>query len=262
MKFQTRLTDLNQDPLDVFERLVGEHDYCFLLETLADKYQPQTSGQSYIGIAPEKLYSTQGGKFYIDGLEQKTANPYDSLRGQISFDKNLPSGYIGGLVGYFSHEAIHHLEPSLEFPYERDFPDFEFARYNDGLVFRHGHPPEYFYQDQDRLALYKGKTPKIEELSITFGETAKNTGQYDQMIEKARDDIQNGRVFQVVLANRYEYRYSGDLLALYRELRRINPSPFMFFMKFGNVITLGASPELLVHTNPDDEVYLEALAGT
>ncbi len=51
------------------------------------------------------------------------------------------------------------------------------------------------------------------------------------MIDKARDDIINGRVFQVVLANRFEYGFTGDLLELYKELRRINPSPFMFFLK-------------------------------
>jgi anthranilate synthase component 1 len=82
------------------------------------------------------------------------------------------------------------------------------------------------------------------------------------MIDKARDDIQNGRVFQVVLANKYDYRFTGDLIDLYHELRRINPSPFMFFIKFGDTITLGASPELLAHTKPSGAVYLEALAGT
>jgi anthranilate synthase component 1 len=85
---------------------------------------------------------------------------------------------------------------------------------------------------------------------------------YESMIDKARADIQSGRVFQVVLANKYEYGFSGDLLHLYKELRRINPSPFMFFMKFGDIITLGASPELLMHASPDGGVYLEALAGT
>lgn len=262
MKLRTRSTGLSQDPLDVFERLAGQHDYCFLLETLADKYQPQTSGQSYIGVAPEQLYAAKDDKFYVDGRRQPGDNPYDLLRCQISFDKQLPGGYIGGLVGYFSHEAIHYLEPSLDFGYGRDFFDFEFARYNDGLVFRPGSAPEYFYHEQDRLDLYGGADSKTGALSINFAGSAKDTVQYDRMIKQARDDIQNGRVFQVVLANRYEYDYSGDLLALYRELRRINSSPFMFFMKFGDIVTLGASPELLVHTNPKDEVYLEALAGT
>jgi anthranilate synthase component 1 len=262
MKLQTKTTDLSQDPLTVFGQLAGDNEYCFLLETLADKYQPQTSGQSYIGVAPEHHFAAKGGKFYTDGIGQAAANPYDSLKQQIKFDDQLPAGYIGGLVGYFSHEAIHYMEPSLEFPYPRQFFDFEFARYNDGLVFRRGQAPEYFYYDNDRSDLYKGAKTDQAKLSINFVGAAKDTRQYGKMIDKARDDIQNGRVFQVVLANQYEYGFSGDLLELYRELRRINQSPFMFFMKFGNIITLGASPELLVHTSPERRVYLEALAGT
>ena len=262
MKLHTRPTDLNADALLVFEQLAGSHDYCFLMETLADKYQPQSTSQSYIGVASEQHFAARAGEFLVDGQSQPADNAYQDLRGQIDFANTTSKGYAGGLVGYFSHEAIHYIEPSLEFPYPREFFDFEFARYNDGLIFKPGQAPDYFYYDEDRLALYQAEGSKPAKLSIRFKGEAKNTSQYDQMINKAREDIQNGRVFQVVLANKYEYDFSGDLLALYREMRRVNPSPFMFFMKFGDTITLGASPELLVHTNTAGGVYLEALAGT
>ena len=264
MKIKTLNTDLSSDPLDVFEQLAGNHEYCFLLETLADKDQPQTSGQSYIGVAPEHCFAAREGKFFVDGKEQPTGNPFQSLSKQIELDNQLPAGYIGGLVGYFSHEAIHYIEPSLSFDYPREFNDFEFGLYNDGLIFRRGESPEYFYQDNDRLDLYKSKAKALgsEQLKIDFVGSVQDASQHGAMVDKARDDIQNGRVFQVVLANAYEYSFVGDLLQLYKELRRINQSPFMFFMKFGNIITLGASPELLVHTSPDGNVYLEALAGT
>jgi anthranilate synthase component 1 len=262
MKFQTKPTDLDRDPLTVFRQLAGQHDYCFLLETLADKDQPQTTGQSYIGVAPEQHFAALEGKFYADGKQQKTVNPYESLKQQIKFDNRLPGGYVGGLVGYFSHEAINYSEPTLKFPYQREFFDFEFARYDDGLVFHRGQPPEYFHYGKDRSDLYEKHSTDSEKLKINFIRAAKDAQQYGAMIDKAREDIQNGRVFQVVLANKYEYGFSGDLLELYRELRRINESPFMFFLKFGNTITLGASPELLTHASPDGRVYLEALAGT
>lgn len=262
MKYQSKTTGLGRDPLAVFERLVARHDNCFLLETLADEYQPQTSSQSYIGIAPAHVYAARAGKLYVDGEVLPAANPYEGLRRQINFDNSLPGGYVGGLVGYLSHEAIHYLEPDLEFHYPRNFFDFQFARYNDGLIFCPGQTPEYFYYDEDRSDQYKGRSPKAEKLSISFKGAAKDAAQYTRMIKKAGDDIRAGRVFQAVLANRFEYDYSGDLLAVYRELRRINPSPFMFFIKFGDIITLGASPELLVHTNQQGETFLEALAGT
>lgn len=262
MKLQTKPTTLDADPLIVFEQLLSQHDNCFLLETLADAYQPQTTSQSYIGVAPEHVYGARAGKFYIDGRPQTDGNPYELLRQQMTFDNTLPAGYIGGLVGYFSHEGITNLEPSLEFSYQRDFYDFEFGSYQDGLLFRPGSAPEYFYYEQDRLGLYDHPVGHQQTLAIEYIGVAKQRSAYDQMVAQARDDIQNGRVFQVVLANRYDYRFTGDLIDLYRELRRINPSPFMFFLKFGDTVTLGASPELLAHTKPNGAVYLEALAGT
>lgn len=262
MKLHAKDTKLPNDPLEVFTNLAGQHEYCFLLETLADKYQPQTTGQSYIGVAPKTRYGAKEGKFFINGRRSKSDNPYTSLRKRLSVDRNLPGGYVGGFVGYFSHEAICYSESSLQFPYKRDFYDFEFAEYNDGLIFRRGKKPRYFYYDKDRSGLYAAAGSRPKPLSITPGPAHKTRAEYDQMIDKARTDIQNGRVFQVVLANRYEYGFDGDLLHLYTELRRINPSPFMFFLKFGDIVTLGASPELLAHTNSDNEVFLEALAGT
>ncbi len=263
MKFQTKPTSLDTNPLVVFEQLLSQHEQCFLLETLADTYQPQTTSQSYIGVAPDHCYSARDGSFFIDGQKQNSErNPYQQLGEQISFDTSLPPGYIGGLVGYFAHEGIANLEPCLEFSYRRDFPDFEFGNYSDGLLFRPDQAPDYFFYGQDRSAVYNHPTGQRQTLNIKFISAAKDAVAYEQMFNQARDDITNGRVFQVVLANKYDYKFTGDLIDLYRELRRINPSPFMFFIKFGNIVTLGASPELLAHTKPSGAVFLEALAGT
>lgn len=262
MKLHTKPTNLSQDPLAVFESVAHRNNYCFLLETLADKHQPLTSGQSYIGVAPAHHYAAKNNQFYIDRKPTDTKQPYQMLRNQIMFDHGLPGGYAGGLVGYCAHEGIQQFEPSLTFNYDRDFFDFEFARYDDGLIFRANQSPEYFYYDEDRSDLYS--TPKLSSkpLSISYIGTNKTKKSYTEMINKAHSDIQNGRVFQIVLANRFEYSFEGDLLNLYKELRKVNPSPFMFFLKFGDIITMGASPELLVHTNKHNKVYLEALAGT
>lgn len=262
MNLKHKTLDLIDDPLAVFEGLVGQHDVCFLLETLADKYQPKTSGQSYIGVSPLNTYSALGEMFTANGKDQKVTNPYLELSKHLTFNKKLPKGYVGGLVGYFSHEGIHNFEPSLRFNYKRQFKDFEYGEFQDGLIFRSKQRPEYFYYRDDRSGLYKNGNSEKTSLKITPIGAKKDNDQYFAMIKKARDDIQNGRVFQVVLANEYEYEFQGDLIKLYKELRRINPSPFMFFMKFGDVVTMGASPELLVHTSATGKTYLESLAGT
>lgn len=262
MKLTTQPTSLSHDPLEVFDQLAGNHEYCFLLETLADKYQPQTSSQSYIGVAPKRVFTAKEGQLYVDDKAVATGDPYQALQEYISFQPDLPAGYVGGFVGYFSHEAIQYNESSLKFPYARRFDDFAFAEYTDGLVFRPNQAPEYFCYDENRKELYEASGATGEDLHIEYQSEAKGVDQYNDMVQKARVDIQNGRAFQIVLANKYSYKFSGDLLLLYKELRRINPSPFMFFMKFGDVVTLGASPELLVHTSPAGRTYLEALAGT
>ena len=263
MKLSTKPLQTDLDALTLFEQLVSQHENCFLLETLEDKDQPQTSHQSYIGIAPKRVFTAMQSKLDIDGVKVTTDNPFFELRNHLKIDNNLDPGYIGGLVGYFSHEGIHYLEPSLRFSYKRLFPDFQFGEYTDGVVYSPGEPINYFYQDEDRSAQYlENNSQKPSNLSISFEKADKTESEHAEIVEKARDDIQNGRVFQVVLANKYSYKYSGDLINLYRELRNINPSPFMFFMKFGDYITLGASPELLAHTKPNGDVFLEALAGT
>jgi anthranilate synthase component 1 len=262
MKLHTKPTGFSSDPLEAFETLAGRHKYCFLLETLGDENQPQTSGRSYIGIEPEHHFAALNGRFYVDGQEEPTDNPYQSLRSRIDFEKDLPAHYIGGLVGYLSHEAIRYSEPELKFPYNRDFFDFEFGQYHDGLIFQNGKSPEYFHYGKDRTGLYEAAVTGSAGLKIDFTGAAKTKSQYKAMVEQARDDIQNGPVFQVVLANKYEYGFDGNLVELYKQLRRVNPSPFMFFIKFGDTVTMGASPELLAHTTPDGRTYLEALAGT
>jgi anthranilate synthase component 1 len=254
--------ELKGDAIDVFERLAAGQDYCFLLETLKDKDQPQTSSQSYIGIVPKRIFTAKGDELFIDDKKQTVKNPYYALRDYVQTNRSLPAGYIGGLVGYFSHEGVNYLEPTLQFDYQRRFPDFQFGEYRDGVIFAPDGSVEYFYHDNDRSDLYQGETAPQTHLDITFERAEKTEARHADMVEKARGDIINGRVFQVVLANKYHYGFVGDLLQLYRSLREVNPSPFMFFMKFGDVITLGASPELLAHTKPDGRVYLEALAGT
>jgi anthranilate synthase component 1 len=215
-----------------------------------------------MGIAPKRIFTAKGKGLLIDGKKQPTQNPYYALRDYIQTDNTQPAGYIGGLVGYLCHEGVTYLEPTVSFDYERQFPDFQFGEYRDGLVFAPDESPEYFYHDEDRSDLFLNGKTKSSNLTIHFEGTEKSQIDHARMVAKAQEDIKNGRVFQVVLANKYHYSYVGNLLELYRSLREVNPSPFMFFMKFGDIITLGASPELLSHVKPNGYVYLEALAGT
>ena len=264
MNPKTKQLNIGKDALDLFEKLVSTQQNCFLLETLEDKDQPQSSHSSYVGFAPEKIFTAKKQKLYLnDRLQEGVGNPYYALRNHISTDVSLPAGYIGGLVGYFSHEGISCLEPSLQFQYKREFPDFQFAEYRDGVIFEPKKSPTYFYHDNDRSGLISElQSTSLEDLQVRQLRSSQTQERHEKIVDSAKKQIAEGRVFQVVLANKYGYEFSGELVQLYRRLREINPSPFMFFMKFNDVITMGASPELLAHTKPSGKVYLEALAGT
>jgi len=262
MKIKFKDINVEADALEVFKQLVEANENCFLLETLEDKDQPQTTSSSYIGINPKHVYRAQDQKLYKDNQPVTTDNPYFELRNAISHVPDMENGYFGGLVGYYAHEGMSFVEPSIKFNYVREFPDFQFGEYTDGLIFNPGKSAQYFYYDDDYSEDYLKAGDYDSELSVTYTGENKNYDQYESMIAAASEDIRNGRVFQVVLANKYSYEYAGQLVELYAQLRTINPSPFMFFIKFGDVITLGASPELLAHTKPSGDVYLEALAGT
>lgn len=263
MSLQFETTDLATSAIEVFEQLVDQHDNCFLFESLADSEQPQSAGLSYIGVAPSHTFTARGNEFEKDGASRTVDNAYLALRQSFQRKTASTDGYCGGLVGYLSHEAIAYNEPSLSFSYERNFYDFQFGQYDDGLVFAPGQPTKYFHYGQDRLELYRQIKPRqAAPLQIHYQGASQTDAKYRRMVAKARADIIDGRVFQVVLARRYNYTYSGSLLALYKELRQINPSPFMFFLKFGDTITMGASPELLISLTADRQLYFEALAGT
>src|ERR1700742_3406645 len=110
MKLQIAQTELSADPVAVFEKLVEAHDCCFLLETLTDEQLAGTSGQSYIGVAPEHRFAARGQRFSTDSHEATVDNPYRALQDRFTTVAGLPRHYVGGLVGYMSHEAIAYSE--------------------------------------------------------------------------------------------------------------------------------------------------------
>ena len=114
-----------------------------------------------------------------------------------------------------------------------------------------------------RNAAYCTATSKTDEEAVT-GDPVSNTtpAKYKQMVQKAQEYIAAGDIFQVVLSQRFEAPFSLCLpSALYRALRRTNPSPFLYFLKFDDFCVIGSSPEILVRLR-DDEITIRPIAGT
>ncbi len=129
------------------------------------------------------------------------------------------------------------------------FPDVEFGLFEDGIVFDHlSGKKHYFYREENRIEktkeLLKDSTDGDQ---VSFGKPKSNVSQEDfcKRVEEAKEYIESGDIFQVVLSKRYKIPFKGSLLRFYRALRRINPSPYMYYLKFGDREIVGSSPEML-----------------
>jgi len=125
--------------------------------------------------------------------------------------------------------------------------------YDDGFIFDHTQQVAfYYYQEENRLAqveniLKKTFTPEKLEISEPKINISKN--HFEQAVEKAKEYISAGDIFQVVLSKRYQFQTKGSLIPFYQALRNINPSPYMYYYKAGDHQIVGSSPEMLVRVN-------------
>ena len=190
--------------------------------------------------------------------------------------------FTGGLVGYFSYDYIKYSEPSLTLDAKEDehFKDMDLMLFDKVICFDN-------YRQKIQL-IVNCKTDNLEtnyhqaqrQLSdmadlILHGEAAEekplhlksefrplfSKDAYCEMVQKGKDYIKEGDIFQVVLSNRMEADMEGSLLDTYRVLRTSNPSPYMFYFSSEDVEITGASPETLVKLE-HDKLYTFPLAGT
>ncbi len=129
------------------------------------------------------------------------------------------------------------------------FPDLEFGLFEDGVVFDHFKGKTfYFYRGQNRIGAVKSSLKDYpSDDGLSFGTARSNLSQeeYSERVGQAKEYIRSGDIFQAVLSKRYRIPFKGSLLSFYRALRRINPSPYMYYLKFGRREVVGSSPEML-----------------
>ena len=150
-------------------------------------------------------------------------------------------------------------------PAQDVFPDVEMGIFDDGLIFNHIEKQVfYYYRGENRLSeleeLLK-ETAQPQTLSYTLPTVVTEKGQYEKAVQKAKEYINAGDIFQVVLSKRYQFQLKGSLIPFYEALRSINPSPYMYFLKFGDHQIVGSSPEMLVRID-NRMVETFPIAGT
>ncbi len=175
--------------------------------------------------------------------------------------------FVGGALGYISYDTIRYIEklPNQK-PDELGFPDLEMGIFEDGFVFDHKINQAYYYfRSENRLAeiLELLDEPDTPEERFTFTQPTVNISKedFEAAVTKAKQYVIEGDIFQVVLSKRFQFQYSGSLLAFYKSVRLINPSPYMFFYKSDQRQIVGASPEMLVRVD-NQKVITFPIAGT
>jgi anthranilate synthase component 1 len=286
----TELVSDAETPVAAFAKITGDEP-AFLFESAE---QDEKSGRySILGTGAEREFTARGDRFEIKRHGQvvrsgTAADPLAELEREMS-GLHAPAGSLhfpGGCVGYLSYDAIRYFEPTVPPPPkdELGLPDLYFFTTDRILVFDHvtrrlklivnaypdGDPRRAYDEACGKLrdllsALTKTAGLKNAPPSITPtpGEVSSNTAEADylSMVDRAKEYIRAGDVFQVVLSQRFATPYSGSPLELYRALRHVNPSPYMFLLRCPGFHLVGSSPE--VHVRVDDgQIQIRPIAGT
>lgn len=250
--------DFRLSPVEVFCKIVGACEYAYILESVEGP--EKLAEYSFIGFKPCLVVSVKNGLVEVQDMVKghrdtyKTRDPLPLIRslvGERNRDEAFPSRFIGGAVGYLSYDAVRYWESLPEKAADDfKFSDVELAIYNDGLLFDHRRGEVYYYHygvDRTRIVeeLIK-EEPQNEPLSFSGIRTNVEKERFEEIVARSKEYIASGDIFQVVLSRRFEFNFRGSLIPFYMALRKINPSPYMYFLKMGKRQIVGSSPEMLV----------------
>jgi anthranilate synthase component 1 len=284
------LSDLDT-PLSVYLKL-ADAPHTYLLESVEGG--ERFGRYSIIGLPARRVVTFRGHAMEIRDTGQvvesrEVADPFaevEALRAEHSVPKleGLP-GFTGGLVGWFGFECIGYIEPRLaggDKPDELDTPDILLMLSEELAVFDnlkgrlylivHADPRETnaWENAQSRLDALTAKLRQpgsypapitsnvLDESHFVSGFTREG---FIAAVEQSKEYIRAGDIFQVVLSQRLSVPFHARPVDVYRALRALNPSPYMYFLDVGDVQVVGSSPEILVRLD-DGEVTVRPIAGT
>ena len=292
----TRLVADLETPVSAMLKIADGRPNSFLLESVEGG---DTRGRySIIGLKPDAIWRCMGNKAEINRqarIDSNAFEPYetgalDALRSFIEESRlELPDELppmSAGVFGYMGYDTVRLMEDlPNENPDVLGLPDGLFLRPTVIAVFdsvkdevtvvtpvrpepgvsaraayaRAGERLNDVVADFDRSIPHLSQDTDIDELQPPKSNTPQDT--YFKMVERAKEYIAAGDIFQVVLSQRFETPFTLPPFALYRALRRINPSPYLYFLNFEDFSVVGSSPEILVRVR-NNRVTIRPIAGT
>ncbi|MEE9564790.1 MAG: anthranilate synthase component I family protein, partial [Candidatus Hydrothermarchaeaceae archaeon] len=281
-----KVKDVELKPTDVYVALKEKSEHSFLLESAI--IGEKIARYSFLGGNPEKIIRVGDGVLSVNGKESELkGNPVPELRDFIAgysvYKNGLPK-FFGGLLGYFAYDTVRCFEDiGLDTEDDLGHDDARFMFVKDLVVFDHWRDEvllisNLIIKDENEIIeKYEKGVEKIKELeeivdSAAPLDTAFNEKQVEMKsnfkkeefmacVERAKEYIYAGDIFQVVLSQRFECQTNADPFHVYLALKEINPSPYMYFLEFGDMEIVDSSPEILVKADGKKAV-LRPIAGT
>ena len=284
-----------ETPASAFQKL-DDGGYSFLFESAE---QTEQSGRySFLGFSPRLTIRSENGAVSTEENGQTaavvdSADPLSALerimaRFRFVAEPDLPR-FAGGAVGFLGYDVARYFEKSVPPPPEDDLklPEMVFMIMGLLVVFDHRYRrvkivANAFLDDHENpAAAHAAADRRIHEALAKLASPARlplidaqksvsrqpvrsniTQAKFEAAVLKAKEHIRAGDAFQIVLSQRFETDFTGDPLKLYRCLRLVNPSPYMFCLRFGDAFSLvGSSPELHVRVT-DDVAEVRPIAGT
>jgi anthranilate synthase component 1 len=279
-------------PVSAFLKIAGNADYAFLLESVEGG--EHLGRYSFLGKDPFLvLRASHDGKATIEraGVTSELTEPFIPALRRLMAGFNSPAvpglpRFTGGAVGFLGYDATPWFEPVALSPGaapDESEPAAGFMVFDTVLAFDHVRHRILLISnarvrpDDDLHALYQFACAKIgfleRELQSSLSEPMARRGaplsmrsnitreQFESAVRKGQEYIAAGDIYQVVLSQRFDADVDADPFTVYRALRHVNPSPYMFYVRMGQRAIIGSSPEMLVRVE-NDEVQTHPIAGT
>lgn len=282
--YRKTISIVNETTIGLYENLVGKK-IGFLLES----YDKNNGRYSIFGKEPEEIITSKENSLVIHKkngeIEVREGNPYERLKEYYSeFHVEKEDGelaFMGGLVGSLGYDFIRYTEvlpdnkedtigiETIQFMLATEFIVIDHVAETLAAVVLEEDSQEGKKRAMERAAILleetmNGYSGEEKESFVQDGiivHKSDSMEEYGAKVEKIKDYIKEGHIFQTVLSQRWTIETEQDGFTLYKKLRVLNPSPYLYYFKFPEFEIIGSSPEMLVKKS-EDKVYTCPIAGT
>lgn len=277
-------------PVSLFMRIREQSRFPFLLESVEGG--ETLARYSFLGRNPFQVLRFEGGEVTLtngSGKPKTLDQSYFEALRELTTRYNEPElpdlpRLTGGAVGFSAYDTVRQVESLPDVPQDDlGLPEAIWAFYDEIFAFDHVKQQVIIIKTvfpgdgDDRQALYEQAHMALDRMQEAVEDPSSQTGdfgiepsrlssntkrgQFCRMVERAKEYIHEGDIFQVVLSQRFQAPFEGDRFMLYRALRMVNPSPYLFYLDFEDFALIGSSPEVLVRVQ-DRKAQVLPIAGT